>query len=273
MIIDIHSHDFPSCIAIKAMAKMCSMTEGRLWATGDGTLENHLDNLELAGVDRAVMCPIATKPNQFEVIFERAKAIMEGGLGERAKRMIIPFASVHPSDPELENHLHKIAEAGIKGVKFHPYYQDFAIADKCHRWMFEQIAELGLVVQCHSGGDIGWRNQIGKCGPLEIEALMKHVRGLKFIAAHLGGCFGYPAHTVDRLMECGVYIDTSILHSEWHKDEPMRILRSWPKERILFGTDFPWVKYSEAIRWVKSVREPADWATLFGGNACRLLSI
>ena len=53
----------------------------------------------------------------------------------------------------------------------------------------------------------------------------------------------------------------------------MRILRSWPTDRILFGTDFPWVHYSEAIRWVKSVRAPQDWDALFGGNASRLLGL
>ena len=45
------------------------------------------------------------------------------------------------------------------------------------------------------------------------------------------------------------------------------------RDRILFGTDFPWAHYPEAIRWVKSVRDPDDWELLFGGNACRLLGI
>lgn len=53
----------------------------------------------------------------------------------------------------------------------------------------------------------------------------------------------------------------------------MRLLRSWPTDRILFGTDFPWVNYTEAIRWVKSVRAPADWPALFGDNAARLLDL
>ena len=53
----------------------------------------------------------------------------------------------------------------------------------------------------------------------------------------------------------------------------MRVLRSWPTDRILFGTDFPWVQYSEAIRWVKSVRDPRDWNALFGDNARRLLNL
>lgn len=271
MTIDVHSHDFPDAVAIRAMAGMCRMTEGVLWAVGDGTLTNHLDHLDRAGVDRAVMCPIATKPEQFDVILRRAKAIRGGECGQRAREKIIPFASVHPKDPEVEKHLEQIAEAGVKGVKFHCYYQEFSLADKAVWPMFSKIAELGLVVQCHCGADVGWRDVRGMCGPEEIVRLLKNVRGLKFIAAHLGGSDGYPPHATDAVMECGAYVDTSVLHHTWYRDEQMRILRSWPRDRILFGTDFPWVHYPEAIAWVKAVRDPADWDLLFGENARNLL--
>ena len=78
MIIDVHSHDFPDQIAMRAMAGMCRMTEGDLWPVGDGTLTNHLDHLDLAGVDKAISCPIATKPHMFEGLFRRACAIKDG---------------------------------------------------------------------------------------------------------------------------------------------------------------------------------------------------
>lgn len=273
MVVDVHCHDFARRIAARAMAGMCKMTEGRLWPAGDGTLENHLDFLDLAGVDKAVMCPIATKPEHWEPILRRARAILDGACGPRAQAKIIPFASVHPDDPEIGRHLEQIAAAGLKGVKFHPYYQSFSLTEARAGRMFGIIAALGLVVQCHTGGDIGWTEIHDSCGPRQIEILMKKCRGLKFIAAHLGGCYGYPPHETDRVLDCGVYIDTSVLHRRWHCDEEMRLLRSWPTERILFGTDFPWVHYPEALAWVRSVRKPEDWAALFGGNACRLLSI
>ena len=60
---------------------------------------------------------------------------------------------------------------------------------------------------------------------------------------------------------------------DWMRDEEMRLCRSWPTERLLFGTDFPWNVCSEAMAWVKSVRERSDWDAIFGGNARRLLKI
>jgi len=272
MTIDVHSHDFPDAIAARAMNGMCRKTEGRLWLCADGTLSNHLDLMELSGVDKAVTCPIATRPDMFDGLLRRAVGIKDGEFGVRARRMLIPFASVHPHDPKVLKHLEQIAKAGIKGVKFHCYYQGFSLDDRSLWPMFGKIADLGLVVQCHCGADVSWETT-GCCGPREAETLLKNIRGLIFIAAHLGGCDGYPSHATDGLLETGCYIDTSVLHRHWHYDEPMRLLRSWPKERILFGTDAPWEHYPEAIRWVKSVRMPADWKALFGENACRLLSI
>ena len=272
MIIDFHSHDFPDEIAVRAMNGMCRKTDGKLWSCGDGTLANHLDFMDLAGVDRAVSCPIATKPNQFDVILRRARQIRDGELGERVRQRIVPFASIHPRDPDAVAHLEAIAAAGLKGVKFHCYYQDFSLADRTLWPVFAKIRDLGLVTLCHCGADIAW-DMVGLCGPREIEALLKNVRGLTFVAAHLGGCDGYPPHETDRLLDCGAYIDTAMLHRRCHYDEPMRVLRSWPTDRILFGTDFPWETYPDMIRWVKSVRDPRDWDALFGGNARRLLGL
>lgn len=271
--VDIHSHDFADGVAARAMNGMCQMTEGLLWPAGDGTLVNHLDHLDRAGVDLAVMCPIATKPNHFDLIFRRALAIRDGLLGERARRKIVPFVSVHPSDPFFSEHLGQAAAAGLKGVKFHCYYQDFSLSDPAVWPIFRRIAELGLVVECHAGADVSWRDVRGLCGPHDIAVLMRNVPNLKLVAVHLGGCDGYPPHATDELLDTGCYIDTSSLHHCWFHDEEMRLLRSWPRERILFGTDFPWVHYPEAINWVKSVRERADWELLFGGNAARLLGI
>lgn len=239
----------------------------------DGTLRGQLDAMDLAGVDKAVMLPIATKPTQFEVILKTAIAHRDGNVSTRSKGRIIPFASVHPADREVARHLEIIAAEGIKGLKFHPCYQNFRLDDPRVFPMFEKIAELGLVVTTHAGLDLGFRGCMDACGPKQIATLMKNVPGLKFVASHLGGCNGYEAHATDELLGLGAYIDTSAIHRNWNLDEEQRLLRSWPKDRILFATDFPWVHYPEAIKWVKSIRAEEDWEYVFHLNAERLLGL
>jgi predicted TIM-barrel fold metal-dependent hydrolase len=271
MIIDFHSHHFPDRVAARAIAGMCKRTEGYLWAAGDGTLANHLDNMEHDGIDAAVLCQIATKPSQYQVLLDYALSLSSGMYGERAKKMIIPFMSIHPADRLWEQRLEEIASKGIKGIKVHPYYQNFHLDDSRVWPMFRKMAELKLVVVCHCGYDIGYPGRKDACGPKEIATLLENVKGLCFVAAHLGGCSGFPTHSTDRIIELGAYADTSALIANRHRDEEMRLLASWPRERLLFGTDFPWTNYAETVRWVKSVRDEADWDLIFSGNAKRIL--
>jgi predicted TIM-barrel fold metal-dependent hydrolase len=273
MIVDVHSHHFPRRLAARALRELTRRTGDSLQPSADGTLENQLDHMELSGVDRAVMCPVATKPSQHGVILRTACALRDGEFGERARRRIIPFASVHPADPDVIAHLREIAAAGIRGIKVHPYYQNFDLSDPAVWPLFREAADRGLIVQCHCGHDIGYPDRTDACGPREIAVLLRQVPDLVFIAAHLGGCRGFRPHATDALLASGCYLDTSALHRDWHGDEQMRLLRSWPTERLLFGTAFPWVHYPEALRWVRTYRAADDHAAVLGGNAARLLGL
>lgn len=273
MIIDVHSHNFPPQIAERALSALVARTGDKLQPSADGTLENQLDHMELAGVDRAIMCPVATKPSQHEIILRTAVGIRDGELGDRAKRMIIPFASLYPSDPDATKHLEEIAMAGIRGIKIHPYYQGFSLDDPKVWPVFKVAASLGLVVQCHCGYDIGYPGRYDACGPKEIAVFLKNVPGIKFIAAHLGGCSGFEPHSTDEIIDLGCWADTSALTQNWSRDEEMRLCQSWPIERLLFGTDFPWVSYQESLRWLKSMRNEKDLPRILGENARELLRI
>ena len=274
MIIDIHSHCFiPDAVASRAIAGMSHAVEGVLWPIGDGTLTNQLDQMEHDGIDMAAMLPIATKPTQHGVLLRNALALRDGSIDARSRRMIHPFMSAHPADPELDAHLDEIASLGFRGIKVHPYYQGFALDDPKVWPFFRKLADRGFVIECHCGYDVGYPDRNDACGPREIAVLLRNVPGLTFIAAHLGGCAGYGPHATDELLDLGCYADTSALPYDWMRDEQMRLMRSWPTERLLFGTDFPWVKYDEAVRWVKSIRKEEDLDAIFSGNAKRLLGI
>lgn len=274
MTIDFHSHSFvPDAVAHRAVGAMARAVEGVITPTGDGTVSNQLDQMERDGVDRAVMLPIATKPTQHAVILRNAIAIRDGSVDSRSSSMLVPFMSVHPSDPQLEAHVREIASLGFRGVKVHPYYQNFSLSDPSVWPMFRLLAGYGLVVVSHCGYDVGYPGRYDACGPRDVATLLRNVPGLVFVAAHLGGCLGFEPHATDELVDLGCYADTSALMKDRMRDEQMRLCRSWPTERLLFGTDSPWGVASEAIGWVKSVRDRKDWEAVFGGNAERLLGI
>ena len=276
MIIDFHTHNFPDAIAPRAIASMVEMLRHQFVPFGDGTLACQLVDARANGIDRCVMCPIATKPSQADVILRSALEIRDGARGEEAARIIIPLASVHPADPDFKAHLKAIADAGIPGIKLHPYYQGFRLDDPAVFPFFAAVRDLGLFVIAHCGYDHGFLNVPMCCGPVEIAALLAAVPGLgpRFVAAHLGGREGNPPGATDMLLETGCLIDTACLEILQDEPDAIRVMETWPTERIVFGTDYPWNRQRRLVEWVKRYRpDPAEQELIFHGDAERVLGL
>ena len=276
MIIDFHTHNFPDAIAPRAIASMVEMLRHQFVPFGDGTLACQLADARANGIDRCVMCPIATKPSQADVILRSALEIRDGVRGEEAARVIIPLASVHPADPDFKAHLKAIADADIPGIKLHPYYQGFRLDDPAVFPFFAAVRDLGLFVIAHCGYDHGFLNVPMCCGPVEIAALLAAVPGLgpRFVAAHLGGREGNPPGATDMLLETGCLIDTACLEILQDEPDAIRVMETWPTERIVFGTDYPWNRQRRLVEWVKRYRpDPVEQELIFHGNAERVLGL
>lgn len=276
MIIDFHTHNFPDSIAQRAIATMVEKLRHEFVPFGDGTLACQLAAAKADGIDRCVMCPIATKPSQADVILRTALEIRDGEKGEEATRVIIPLASVHPFDPDFKLHLRAIADAGIPGIKLHPYYQGFRLDDPAVVPFFSAVRDLGLVVIAHCGYDHGFPDDPMTCGPVEIAVLLAAVPGLgpRFVAAHLGGRVGNPPGATDILLDTGCFIDTACLEILQDDADAIRVMETWPVERIVFGTDYPWNRQGRLVEWVKAHRPlAAEQEAIFHLNAERLLGI
>ena len=89
-IIDFHAHAFPDALAERAIAHL--EKEGNARAFLDGRLSSLLASMDSAGIGRAVVCSIATKPDQFAPILNWSRQI--------ASARIVPLPSVHPKGPD-----------------------------------------------------------------------------------------------------------------------------------------------------------------------------
>ena len=113
------------------------------------------------------------------------------------------------------------------------------------------------------------------CGPAEIAALLAAVPGLgpRFVAAHLGGRVGNPPGATDILLDTGCFIDTACLEILQDDADAIRVMETWPVERIVFGTDYPWNRQGRLVEWVKAHRPlAAEREAIFHLNAERLLA-
>ena len=272
-IIDFHTHNFPDALAPRALEVMVSKLKGSVMPVGDGTMSTQLADMDRAGVDRSVICSIATKPTQFQVILDRAKAVRDGEFGAEAAERLIQLCSVHPADRDFVKHLNEIADAGFAGIKMHPYYQNFRLDDPRVVPFFSAARDAGLFVIAHCGLDLGFTGMPMMCGPAQIASLLRQVPGLVFVAAHLGGCAGNPPRATDELIEfSSCYIDTAVLNVCDRDEECRRVMAQWPAERIVFGTDYFWRDETLLQDWVRRLRpSPEDQSMIFSGNAKRLL--
>ena len=272
MLIDVHTHTFPDAIAERALKKLVEKTNHLIAPAGDGTVRGLLDHMRRDGVDYAVLCPIATKPEQFEGILSESLAIRDGERGEAAQRHLIPFASVHPADEARFEHLAEIAKRGIKGIKLHPYYQSFVLDAPEMLDYYRCCRDLGLVVQCHCGYDIGFPFD-PICTPARVDRIYGEVPDVKLIAAHLGG-WRHWDQGVSHLLGKRVLMDTAVLEPDFGNADALRILREHPADQLLFATDWPWLGFAEEAAYVRSAGLPADQErAILGDNAAALLGI
>lgn len=272
MLIDVHVHTFPDHLAARTLAKLAENANHIVAPVSDGTAAALLRQMRDAAVDRAVLCPIATKPEHFAVILKDACALRDGALGNEAARALIPLASVHPADDARFAHLRAIADAGLRGIKLHPYYQACVLDAPEMLEFFRCCRDLDLIVQCHCGFDIGFpRDPL--CGPERVARVAREVPGLKFIAAHLGGWRQWGG-AIEHLLGKDIYLDTSILRPDADNPDVTRLLREHPFEKLLYATDWPWLSFAEGVAFVRKAGLPPEQEqAILGGNAAALFGL
>jgi len=279
MIIDFHTHNFPDALAKRAVEVMCGKLAAcghqALVPVGDGTVATQLRDMDRAGIDFCVNCPVATYPGNFDAITRRAVAVRSGAAGEAAAKRIVQLGSINPADPDFAVHVAELKRLGIPGIKLHPNYQGIRLDDPQWVPFFTALRDAGLFVISHCGFDPGYVEENSVAGPNEIAVLLRTVPGLKFVAAHLGGECGNPPHATDQLLEFpNCWIDTAAQYFRPSAEETRRIMREWPADRMVFGSDYFWCEQTKFIDWVKELRpKPAEQELVFHANAERLLGL
>ena len=241
-IIDFHTHAFPDQVAAGAIPHL--EEEGDIKANHDGRIASLLAIMDREGVDKSVICCIATRPAQFEAILSWCKKI-------RTDR-IIPFPSFYPTDPQIKEHITQIKSEGFKGIKMHPYYQHFFLDDVKLYPAYEKISELGLILVMHTGFDIAFP-RIRKCDPRQILNIMTRFPDLKMVTTHLGAWEQWPE--VEALLAGEkIYMDISYTLDQIDPLIARRIILKHPKEYVLFGTDSPWSGPHETFKNLQALK-------------------
>ena len=273
-----------------------------------GTIEEHLETMKAAGVDRAVVLLVTpTREMRGRALRERGPyggdrwadnsgLTLERKLLERMDRnntwgcavaqqhpQFVPFINVDPdllAGDQLLNYVRNRVAEGARGVKLLPLQHHFHGDDRRLWPMYAYLERVGLPVLSQSGAG-------GPASPLTGdhwgrpsyfgEAAVAFPR-LNIILAHFG--IGYLAD-VFRLADehQHIYFDTTAISShigaspEWSLERTAAIFRRVGARRIVFGTNFPFSQHRRRDAEVIDSLDLTDEEKriIFSGNAVRIL--
>jgi len=269
MIIDFHTHIFPDRLADRAIGTL-SASVGHMPPTADGTTGGLLHQMEAEGVDLSVVLNIATNQKQMHNVNDFAISLQSD--------YTVGFGSIWPWEPVAAiEELYRLREAGVKGVKLHPEYQDFYVDDDRMTAIYETIDELGLIVVFHAGLDNGYPPPA--MGELSAKAAPERfARILSGFAspvalAHMGGYLLW-LEVENYLVGKNVYFDTSFCFTRIPMPLFARMVTAHGADKILYGSDSPWSSPRQERQMIEALDiNDTEKAAILGGNAARLLQL
>jgi predicted TIM-barrel fold metal-dependent hydrolase len=261
MIIDFHTHCFPDALAERAIGALTARS--KLKPEYDGTADGLTACMRKNGIGRAVVCNIATNAKQTQKVNDFAIALQ--GYAE-----LVPFGSIHPLFPDFKAEIGRLKAAGIKGLKFHPDYQEYFVDEPAMLKVYEYAASLGMILLFHTGLDIGLRGVV-RCTPDRMVNVVRALPNATIVAAHMGG-YKYADITEEFLIGERLYFDTSSTLKYLPKKQAERMIKNHGADRILFATDGPWFDAAKDIEYINALKlTAAEREAIFHGNAERLL--
>ncbi|MFP4316906.1 MAG: amidohydrolase family protein [Desulfovibrionales bacterium] len=227
MRLDFHTHAFHPKIAARVLNQLRSRYD--ISPVGTGLSEDLHTRIRAAGLDRAVVHTAATRPAQ--VIPANNWALHLA----REHPWTIPFGTIHPGYHDFEAELERLKGHGIRGIKLHPGFQGFDLADPRLVPVFAAM-KSHFVVLVHIGDD--QPPDTSPSSPYKLLAIHERFPQLPLVAAHFGGA-RYWQSASEAILGTAVCVDTS--SSLAFIPDPMldRIFSRHPLERIFFGSDYP----------------------------------
>lgn len=227
MRIDVHTHAFHPKIAAKVVAQL--ERHYKIPPVGNGLLEELIARLDRAGIRYAAVHSAATVAEQVRPANTWAIALR--GQSDR----VVPFGTLHPDFQDWEDELRRLQAAGIRGIKLHPDFQGFGLDDpRLRPWFDAMQGRFTLMVHI---GDVLPPDE-NPSSPAKLRRVLRQFPRLCVIASHLGG-YRHWAYVVPELVGMDVYLDTSSSLFAIPQDLLDLIWRSFPRERFLFGSDYP----------------------------------
>ena len=257
---DVHDHVFPQKIAAKAVESIGAFYGYDMEC--DGLAKTLICRHQKGGIEKGVIHSVAITPRQVSSINHFIAESQNAHPEE-----LIGFGAIHADCERPEEVANEVIRLGLHGLKIHPDMQAFALDSPEAMNMFAAI-EGKLPIMIHTGDP-----RFDYSHPAQMEKVAKAFPNLVCICAHLGGWSEWDEATAVLSRFDNVYVDTSSSLYTLSPEEAVRVIRSFSRERVMFGTDYPmWDPAEEIKRFMALPLSDDEREAILAGNAERLLS-
>ncbi|MBZ5561825.1 MAG: amidohydrolase family protein [Acidobacteriia bacterium] len=221
-------------------------------------LETFFLQMDVAGIERAVLLPIACRRARKDSVSSNEQVAELCGMSRR----FIGFASVDPlakgAPRELENAVKRL---GLKGLKLDPALQDFRPDGRKVFPVYEAAAALKIPVLLHTGMSWAPGTALERGHPLLLEEPIRHFPALNFVLAHFAWPWVWEAVAL-ALKYPNVFLDTSCLYYDSPKEFfqfvfsrqiPTTVIERSLRNQVVFGSNYPRVEIKNMVHALKSL--------------------
>ena len=222
---DAHAHIYPGKIAEKATASVGDFYHIPMHNVG---LPHVLAQRGgEAGIDRFLVCSVATKVEQVRSINQFIQ--------EKCEKypQFIGLGAWHQDITDISGEIDDIQARGLRGIKLHPDFQKFMIDDPKMLDVYKEAHRRGLPILFHTGDS---RTEFSS--PHRLMNVIDKLPDFTCIAAHLGG-YSEWEEARRELSGTNVYIDTSSSLFKISPEEAKENIAHFGVDHTMFGTDFP----------------------------------
>ncbi len=242
---------------------------GKWFDTGlDASSEYLIDQLDKAGIDKAVLLPTYSNCRN-KTVFDACK---------KYPLRFIGFATIDVHNiPNALDELGRCFENyNLKGLKLHPRFQKFKPLDQKLYPIYEKVIEYGWPIVFDGflqSKDI----PITDLFPVSYDVLAKQFPDLKIIIAHAGGHRFWDSLFIAK-SNPNVYLDISYIFKYFkplsHIISELKFVVENCDQKIIFGSDFPEIavnEYFDLINLLFKELNPVKKKNVFSETICGLV--
>lgn len=261
-IINSHCHIYPEKIADKAVLGIRDFYD--LDMSLKGVVDDLIKDGEKVGVVHYLVHSVATTPKQVKSINEFISAEVK-----KHPDLLTGFGTLHPDSDDIQGDFDYLIELGLKGVKLHPDFQQFALNEERAFKIGEVInnGDVPMLIHC---GDFRYNYS----NPEQLKPFLDKFPDITVIGAHFAGWSLWEEATEKLAGTPNLYVDLSSSLYDLSPETAKRLIHAYGADRVLWGTDYPmWESEPEMEYFNRIDLTEKERSMILYENAAKLLKL